>query len=83
MPTKYRQGVENLPLRQINTHCPIIVIITDLTTDEVVSTIELDYAKFDDRKHMGRLTYWCVSNKHSMETLAKSDVELACIEERE
>lgn len=80
MPTKYKSGIENLPLRQINTYCPIIVIITDLTTNEVVSTIELDYAKFDDRKHMGRLTFWCVSNKHSMETLAKADVDLACIE---
>ena len=83
MPTKYRAGVENLPLRQINTHCPIIIIITDLTTNEVVSTIELDYAKFEDRKHMGRMCFWCVSNKHSMETIAKSDVDLAPIEDVE
>ena len=46
MPTKYRAGVENLPLRQINTHCPIIIIVTDLATNEIVSSIELDYAKF-------------------------------------
>ena len=81
MPTKYRAGVENLPLRQINTHCPIIVIVTDLSTDEIVSTIELDYAKFDDRKHLGRLSFWAISNKHSVETMAKSDVDLARIGE--
>ena len=81
MSSKYRAGVENLPLRQINTHCPIIVIVTDLSNDEIVSTIELDYAKFDDRKHLGRLSFWAISNKHSVETMAKSDVDLANIED--
>ncbi len=81
MPTKYRNGIENLPLRQINTFCPIIVIITDLTTDEIVNTIELDFAKFEDRKHIGRLSFWCVSNHHSIETIAKADVDLARIGE--
>lgn len=82
MPTKYKNGVENLPLRQINTCCPIIVILTDLTTNEVVQTLEMDYAKFEDRKWLGRLSFWSISNKHSVETLAKSDVELANIEDQ-
>ncbi len=73
--SKYKNGVENLPLRQINTHCPIIVIVTDLTTDEIVQTIELDYAKVDDRKHLGRLSFWCISNSHSVETMSKADAE--------
>ncbi len=75
MPTKYKNGVENLPLRQINTHCPIIVIVTDLTTDEIVQTIEMDYSKSEDRKWLGRLSFWCISNSHSVETMAKSDAE--------
>lgn len=79
--SKYRNGVENLPLRQINTHCPIIVIVTDLATNEVVQTLEMDYAKFEDRKWLGKLTFWSVSNKHSVETLARADVDLANIEE--
>ncbi len=76
---KYRQGVENLPLREINKSCPIIVIVTDLERDEIVQTLEMDYAKIDDRKWLGRLSFWCLSNKHSIETMARSDAELANI----
>jgi hypothetical protein len=72
---KYRQGVENLPLREINKACPIIVIVTDLERDEIVQTIEMDYAKIEDRKHLGRLSFWCISNHHSVETMSRSDAE--------
>lgn len=75
MPTKYKSGIENLPLRQINTHCPIIVIVTDLETDEIVQTLELDYAKIDDRKWLGRLSFWAIMNSHSVETMSKADAE--------
>lgn len=77
---KYRKGIENVPLREVNKECPIIVIVTDLETDEIVQTFELDYAKVEDRKYLGRLTFWCVSNKHSIETMSKVDAEIACIE---
>jgi hypothetical protein len=70
---KYRKGIENVPLREINKECPIIVIVSDLSTDEVVQTLEMDYAKVDDRRWLGRLSFWAISNHHSVETMSRSD----------
>lgn len=70
---KYRQGIENVPLREINKSCPIIVIVTDLERDEIVQTLEMDYAKIDDRRHLGRISFWAISNGHSVETMSRSD----------
>lgn len=75
----YKKGLENVPLRQFdNDPYPIMIIIRDLNIDpeigdDVVQQLELDYSKFDDRKHLGRLTHWAIRNKHSIETLALKD----------
>ncbi len=72
---KYKQGIENIPLREINKECPIIVIVTDLEKDEIVQTLEMDYAKVDDRRHLGRISFWAISNGHSVETMSRKDAE--------
>lgn len=71
---KYTKGAENLRLAEINTHCPVIVMIIDLQNeDEVVYQTELDYANYGDRKRLGRLTFWAVMNGHSVETMSRND----------
>jgi len=71
---EYKKGVENLPLRQINTSMPIMVYVIDLKNeDEIVQQVQLDYANFDDRKHLGRLTFWAVTHEHSIETMSLKD----------
>lgn len=71
---KYRRGDENRRLSETNTHCPIYVFLIDLQdNDNVVATFELDYANYADRKRLGRITFWAVTNGHSVETMAKSD----------
>ena len=79
---KYKKGIENLPLREINKKCPILVIIVDLKTDEVVEEFRLDYASYEDRKHMGRLTFWAVSHHHSIETMSMVDADQPYVEEK-
>lgn len=72
----FKRGAENLPLRNINTKCPILVMVIDLRNDdEVVAEYRLDYANFEDRKHLGRITYYAVSNHLSVETMALEDAE--------
>lgn len=74
--SKYRPGDENKRLDNINTHCPIIVYIIDIAHDDnIVYQTELDYANYADRKRLGRLTFWAVSNGHSVETMKKEDAE--------
>jgi hypothetical protein len=74
----YRKGVENLPLPKINKHMPIIVYIRDLNAPEendVVGEYKMDYANYEDRKHLGRLTFWAVTNHHLVETIALADAD--------
>ncbi len=76
--TEYRKGVENIPLRQVNNSCPIYIIVRNLQApedDDVVQEFKLDLSNPDDRKHLGRITFWAVSNHHSVETLALADAE--------
>lgn len=73
---EYKKGVENIPLREINKTSPILVIIYDLhNKDNVVQEVRLDYGNVDDRKHLGRLTFWAISNHCSVETIALVDAE--------
>lgn len=76
MYSKYKKGDENKPLREINTHCPVIVFLIDLqNNDDIVAQFELDYANYADRKRLGRISFWAVSNGHSVETMAKKNAE--------
>ena len=82
---KYKSGAENrLLLDRIaegkqqynNDPCPILVIVYDLNNnDEPVKEERLDYGKFEDRKTLGRLTFWAIKNHHSIETIAIADAE--------
>lgn len=77
--TKFRKGVENLPLPSINKKMLIKVYVRDLRKpadeDDVVGEYDFDYANVEHRKHLGRITFWAVTNHHLVETLAVSDAE--------
>lgn len=78
----YRNGAENIPLQKINTSMPAMVIVYDLNNDDyVVMEKQIDFASFDDRKWMGRITHWALSNHHSIETIALVDAEAPMIKE--
>ncbi len=73
---KYKRGDENKPLKEINTYCPVMVFLIDLkNNDNVVATFEIDYANAADRKRLGRISFWAVSNGHSVETMLRADAE--------
>lgn len=75
----YRPGAEKVPQRGINFNDarPIMVMIYDLSVsddqDALVIEERLDYSKFDDRKRLGQLTFWAITNHHSVETIALED----------
>lgn len=70
---EYRSGAENVPIKNFE-ETKILVLIIDLKNDDsVVDTKLLDYGKVEDRKYLGRLTYWAVCNNHSIETMAYKD----------
>lgn len=75
--SEYRKGVENIPLREINKSKMIMVIVMDLNNnDEVVLEKKIDYASYEDRKWLGRISFWAFENHHCVETMAICDVEV-------
>lgn len=71
-----RTGDEFKPLKEFNIHCPTHVFVIDIKNDDVVIRHgQFDYANFEHRKWLGKLTFWALSNGYSIETVAKKDVE--------
>lgn len=70
---EYKEGVENTPIRN---KLPILVIVYSLReNDRVVVEKTFDYSSYDDRKALGKLSFWAYCNHCSIETLALSDAE--------
>lgn len=75
--TEYRKGAENVPLREVNKNLPILVIVYDLRNeDKVVEEKQLNYGDVEDRKWLGRISFWALTNHCSVETIAMSDAEV-------
>lgn len=78
---KYFPDAEDRPLRTPNTDLPIIVYLRDLSKvdeeDDVVKEWRLNYANYYDRKKIGRITHWALTNNHYVETIALKDAEPA------
>lgn len=70
-----RQGPWDNPIRNYVESLLIVVSIFNLQNDCIESEYHLDYGIPDDRKFLGRLTFWCVSNNRSIESMSKSDWE--------
>lgn len=72
----YRKGAENIPLREINKDKQALVIIYDLRNgDNVVEEKWINYGDAEDRKWLGRITFWALTNHCSVETMAREDAE--------
>ena len=72
----YRSGAENVPLREINKNLAALIIVYDLrNNDTPVVEKRINYGDAEDRKWLGRITFWALTNHCSVETIAVSDAE--------
>lgn len=70
---EYKEGVENAPPKH---NLPILVLVYSLREDEkVVIEKTINYSNFEDRKWLGRISFWAYSNHCSVETMAMTDAE--------
>jgi hypothetical protein len=84
MMVEYRRGVENVPLRNVNNSCPILVIVYDLKNDDKpIIEKRMEYSDPEDRKWLGRISFWAYSNNCSVETIAIADAEPALVKAEE
>lgn len=70
---EYKLGAENVIARD---KLMIMVIVYSLKeNDRVVTEKKLNYSDYEDRKELGRLSYWAYKNHCSIETIAMVDAE--------
>lgn len=72
----YRRGAENIPLKDINKDMPILVLVYDLKTDKLVEEKRINYGNAEERRYLGRISFWAFTNHCSVETYAISDIDL-------
>lgn len=74
---EYTPGIEKLPPRHFQRGpLPILVIVYNLLNeDDIAVEKEIDYSSFEDRKWLGAITHWAVTNHHSVETMAMIDAK--------
>lgn len=69
-------GPENVPLQGFNKTFKVAVFIIDLkNNDEIIDMREIDYGKLDDRRWLGRVSFWAWDKGYSVETMAVKDAE--------
>lgn len=70
---EYREGMEHSP----PTHnLPVLVLVYSLREDDkVVIEKTINYSSFEDRKWLGKISFWAYSNNCSVETMAVTDAE--------
>jgi len=70
---EYVDGVENGPIQH---NLPILAIVYSLREqDKIVIEKRFNYSNFEDRKALGKLSFWAYSNHCSIETIAMIDAE--------
>lgn len=80
---EYRSGAENIPLREINKNLQALIIVYDLKQDDKpIVEKRINYGDADDRKWLGRITFWALTNHCSVETIAVSDAEAETMENK-
>lgn len=70
---EYKPGVENVITRD---KLLIIAVVYSLReNDKVVVEKRFNYSNYEDRKALGKLSFWAYSNHCSIETVAIVDAE--------
>lgn len=72
----YRNGQENVPTKYIVKDLQVLVLVYDLRNDDApLVEKRINYGDQEDRKWLGRISYWAYTNNCSVETMALSDAE--------
>ena len=69
-------GPENVPLMSFNKTFKVVVFIYDLRNgDNIIDMREIDYGLLDDRRWLGKVSFWAWSKGYSVETMSLNDAE--------
>lgn len=64
------RGPWDVPLKEYNNHFLVRLIVYDSDDNELTNKV-LDYGLLDDRKFIGRISFWAYTNGYVVETFAE------------
>jgi hypothetical protein len=81
---KYRQGEENIPLKYIQKEAihALVLVYNLLDNDALIVEKKINYSDLEDRKWLGRITHYALTNHCSVETIACVDAEVETTENK-
>ena len=73
----YRPGEENIPLKFIQKEAiyALVLVYNLKDNDALIVEKKINYSDFEDRKWLGRITHYALTNHCSVETIACIDAE--------
>lgn len=66
-------GPWDIPLKEYVKVHSLMILITELKTDKVIGTYKVNYSEPEERRWIGRVSYWATTNGYSVETLSEED----------
>lgn len=68
---EYSMKPWDVPIRKYIETFPIIVLVVDIKGDEdkILHEIRLDYGDSNQRKYLGKITYWALDNGYTIEMM--------------
>ena len=69
-------GPENVPLMSFNKSFIVVVLIYNLkNNDEVIDMRQIDFGSLEDRRWLGKVSFWAWRKGYSVETMSLDDAE--------
>lgn len=68
-------GPELIPLKAIVYDCELVILIKDIKSKRTIREERINYGNVEERKWLGKVTYWAVTNGYSVETFNEKDFD--------
>lgn len=68
-------GPEDVPLRGYIKDFQIIILIKDIKSDRVIREERINYSDADERKWLGKVSFWACNNGYAVITMSVKDYE--------
>jgi len=66
-------GPWDIPLRNYVKDFKMMIIVYNIKDDCIIKEIPINYGDYEDRKFLGRISYWAATSGHSVETMSLED----------
>ena len=67
------RGPEDMPLKSYIKNHPLVIILKDVKSGRRIREERINYSNSEERKWLGKITYYATTKGYSVETFAEAD----------